>query len=231
MYSLGDKYDLPGLKKEVARRFEKDVEIPGDGKRETMTLLSVVPAVYSTTPDNDRCLRDLIVRQIFQRDDIASKHFVEELDTALEFRHFARDMLALQSKKPLVDYAALAKDIHRIWHRCVEMPLGTATSSLHIAARSSARIVATGITHPTALNIFWNVVAWFAKLIIVIMVLMGPCFILGAILVTLVDFKTKSKELVLEGLLERGLESRLKDYVRYYVREHVRDCVRDYLFP
>ena len=68
MYSLGDKYDVPGLKKEAARRFDKDVEIPGDTKcKETLTLLSVVPHIYATTPDSDRGLRDLVVRHVFQR--------------------------------------------------------------------------------------------------------------------------------------------------------------------
>ncbi|CAD6567254.1 MAG: hypothetical protein ASARMPREDX12_000158 [Alectoria sarmentosa] len=60
--------DVPGLKKEAARRFDKDVEIPGDSKcEESLTLLSVVPHVYATTPDSDRGLRDLVVRHVFQR--------------------------------------------------------------------------------------------------------------------------------------------------------------------
>lgn len=85
MYSLGDKYDLPALKKEAARRFEEDVETPGETKRETtLTLLSVVPLIYSTTPDTDAGLRDPVVRQIYRRYNTASKHFVDELDTALE---------------------------------------------------------------------------------------------------------------------------------------------------
>ena len=77
MYSLGDKYDLPGLKKEAVRRFINDIAIPGDKKCETLTLLSVIPNVYTTTPESDRGLRDLVARHVFQRYKIASKHFTK----------------------------------------------------------------------------------------------------------------------------------------------------------
>ena len=96
MYSLGDKYDLPGLNKEAARRFKEDVEISGDDKCEILTLLSVVPTVYATTPDSDRGLRNQVVRQIFQGYDTASKHFVEELDTA------SKPLSSLETSSPCI---------------------------------------------------------------------------------------------------------------------------------
>ena len=145
MYSLGDKYDLPGLKNEAVRRFKEDVKIPGDRKSETLTLLSVVPTVYTTTPDSDRGLRNLLVQHIFERYNTASKHFVEELDTALEVHQFARDIIGLHSKRPQIDYAALAKQLHRIWHLYVRTPLAATMSSFPTAAALHTRLLATGI--------------------------------------------------------------------------------------
>lgn len=141
MYSLGDKYDLAGLKKEAARRFGEDIQIPGDGKYETtLALLSVVETVYETTPDSDRGLRNLVVRHIFQRYGIASKYFVEELDTALEVRQFARDIIVLHSKRSPIQYAAIAKELYRIWHRHVRPLLAAMISSFGAAVHSHARL-------------------------------------------------------------------------------------------
>lgn len=143
MYSLGDKYDLPALKKEAARRFEEDVETPGETRRETtLTLLSVVPLIYSTTPDTDAGLRDPVVRQIYRRYTTASKHFVDELDTALQVRQFARDVIVFHRTRPTVRFAALARKADRIWRRHIR-PLFTATmSSFPTVAALSARILA-----------------------------------------------------------------------------------------
>lgn len=142
MYSLGDKYDLPGLKKEAARRFNEDIRIPGDSKSEILTLLSVVPIVYTTTPDTDRGLRNHVVRQVFQRYGIASKHFVEELDTALEVRQFARDIIVLHSKRSAKEkYAALAREVYRIWHRYVRPLLAATIASFPSAATLQARLL------------------------------------------------------------------------------------------
>ena len=145
MYSLGDKYDLPGLKREAARRFTEDVKFPGDCKSETLTLLSVVRIVYTTTPDSDRCLRNLLVRQIFERYNTASKHFVAELDKAFEVRQFARDIIVLHSKRPAIDYATLAKQLRLIWHRYVRTPLAATISSFPtLRARLQATITHSG---------------------------------------------------------------------------------------
>lgn len=146
MYSLGDKYDVPSLKKEAARRFVEDVEIPRHSKCEIPTLLSVVSVVYVTTPESDRTLRDVVVRQIFQRYDTASKHFVEELDTALEVRQFARDIIVLHSKRPSMEYAVISKEVYRIWH-CHVRPFLVATMSAFPSATAlRARVLATGVT-------------------------------------------------------------------------------------
>ena len=142
IYSLGDKYDIPSLKKEAARRFREDVGVPGHRKRETLTLLSVVDKIYTTTPDSDRGLRDLVVRQIFQRYNTASKHFVEELDNALEVRQFARDLVVLHRKGPTLSmrYAALAREVYRIWHSYVVPLLATTIFAVPTAASIRARL-------------------------------------------------------------------------------------------
>ncbi len=147
MYSLGDKYDIPSLKKEAARRFREDVGIPGNRKCETLTLLSVVDKIYTTTPDSDRGLRNFVVQEIFQRYSTVSKHFVEELDTALEVRHFARDLVVLHRKGPTMrmKYAALAKVVYRIWHRYVLTLLATTISAFPTAASIRAHLRATAI--------------------------------------------------------------------------------------
>ena len=150
MYSVGDKYDLPSLKKEAARRFGEDVRIPGHSKRETLTLLSVVQTVYQTTPDSDRGLRDLVVQHIFPRYGKASNHFIEELDNALGVRQFARDIIVLHRKRAPIDYNTIAQEAYRIWHRHVTWLRAATISSFrniaHLHARLHARISAAGWT-------------------------------------------------------------------------------------
>lgn len=146
MYGLGDKYDLPSLEKEAARRFGEDVKIPGHSKRETLTLLSVVQTVYKTTPDSDRGLRNLIVGQIFQRYGKASKHFVEELDNALEVRQFARDIIVLHRESPPIEVDTIAQKAYRIWHRHVQPLLAATIPFFRNVAHLHARILATGRT-------------------------------------------------------------------------------------
>ena len=145
MYSLGDKYDLPGLKKEAVRRFIDDIAIPGDKKRETLTLLSVIPTIYTTTPDSDRGLRDLVALHIFQRYRTASKHFNKELDTALELPQFAGDIIVLDRDRPVIDITAFTKKVHRYCHRCLQSLRRAAISFYHTAA-FRIRVLATRIT-------------------------------------------------------------------------------------
>ena len=156
MYSLGDKFDLPGLKKEAARRFINDIAIPGDKKRETLTLLSVIPTVYTTTPDSDRGLRDLVARHIFQRYRTASKHFIKELDTALEVPQFAGDIVILDRNRPAIDITALTKKLHRYWHQCLQTFGTAATFFSNTAAAFRTRVLATRVT----LNGIGNFVAF-----------------------------------------------------------------------
>ena len=171
MYRLGDKYDLPGLKKEAARRFINDIAIPGDKKRETLTLLSVIPTIYSATPDSDRGLRDLVARHIFQRYRTASKHFIKELDTALEVPQFAGDIIILDRNRPAIDITALTKKLHRYWHRCLRTLRTAATSFSNTAAAFRTRVLATRITLNGTVNFVTIVLAACTTLVIFSMLL------------------------------------------------------------
>ena len=61
MYALGDQYDIKDLKEEAFWKFEQAMKAKKGQSDERKTLLQVVPAIYATTPDNDRGLRDFVV--------------------------------------------------------------------------------------------------------------------------------------------------------------------------
>lgn len=61
MYALGDKYDIKDLKEEALWKFNKAIEAKKGQSDELTTVLEVIPAIYATTPDNDRRLRDAVV--------------------------------------------------------------------------------------------------------------------------------------------------------------------------
>ena len=55
MYAMGDEYDLPDLKQEAWCNFENAMVLDREG------ALELIPIIYTTTPDSDRGLRDLVV--------------------------------------------------------------------------------------------------------------------------------------------------------------------------
>ena len=167
MYCLGDKYDVRSLKKEAVRRFSEDMKTLGNLKSQTRTLLSVVPTVYLTTPDSDRGLRNLLVQHVFERYNTASKHFVEELDTAFEVRQFARDIIVLLKKRPRFNYADVASNVYRTCCRYVP-PLPVATTSYFpTAAALRARLLnPSSITVACAALIFLHILDWHMDMII-----------------------------------------------------------------
>ncbi|KAK3166703.1 hypothetical protein OEA41_009828 [Lepraria neglecta] len=60
MYALGEKYGMEGLKEEAAWRFQENLK-PLRLRSELPGMLEVVPAIYTTTPESDRGLRDHVV--------------------------------------------------------------------------------------------------------------------------------------------------------------------------
>lgn len=62
MYFLGDKYDIPGLKKDASQIFEEQLTSPTSNSDQiTAALLSIIPYIYTSTADTDHALRDSAV--------------------------------------------------------------------------------------------------------------------------------------------------------------------------
>ena len=59
MYALGDEYDIKDLKMEASRNLQAALREKGHND-EVTAVLNVIPAIYTTTPDSDRGLRDLV---------------------------------------------------------------------------------------------------------------------------------------------------------------------------
>ena len=61
MYALADEYEIKDLKEEALWKFSQTLDALEGHDDELKTALETVPLIYSTTPDNDRGLRDVIV--------------------------------------------------------------------------------------------------------------------------------------------------------------------------
>ena len=61
MYALGDEYDIKDLKQEALWKFNKVMEAKKGQSDELTSVVGTIPAVYATTPDSDRGLRDAVV--------------------------------------------------------------------------------------------------------------------------------------------------------------------------
>lgn len=60
MCSLGDKYGIKGLQKVAAAKFQTALNKYKGTASESTTLLGAISWAYSTTPDTDRTLRDIV---------------------------------------------------------------------------------------------------------------------------------------------------------------------------
>ncbi|KAL8933007.1 MAG: hypothetical protein Q9216_006564 [Gyalolechia sp. 2 TL-2023] len=63
LYGLGDKYGIPPLCKYAATRFHDAIQSTSDAT----AILNCVRAVYGSTPDSNRVLRDRVISEITQR--------------------------------------------------------------------------------------------------------------------------------------------------------------------
>lgn len=61
MYAMADEYDVRDLKKEALWKFGQELMTKARQTEALATVLEVVPAIYATTPESDRRLRDLVV--------------------------------------------------------------------------------------------------------------------------------------------------------------------------
>lgn len=58
MYAIGDEYDIQGLKQAAVERFGRCLQDSRASSSENLEFLLAVHLIYTTTPDNDRGLRD-----------------------------------------------------------------------------------------------------------------------------------------------------------------------------
>ena len=61
MYGLADEYDIKDLKEEALWKFKLSLQVVEEFENEQEKLLATIPLIYSTTPDSDRGLRDVVV--------------------------------------------------------------------------------------------------------------------------------------------------------------------------
>ena len=62
MFSLGDKYDCAVLKESALVKFKEHSN--GNGVVTLLGFVISIPIVYSSTPDSERTLRDVVVEKI-----------------------------------------------------------------------------------------------------------------------------------------------------------------------
>ncbi|OCL09392.1 POZ domain-containing protein [Glonium stellatum] len=93
VYSIADKYDIPTLKSHALGKFRKSVETCWGMDDFPLAIREV----YSSTLDNDRGLRDLVVKAACEHADALSKE--PEFRTALEeASSFAADVVLSMAK-------------------------------------------------------------------------------------------------------------------------------------
>ena len=61
MYAMGDEYDIKDLKKEALGKFQAIMKGKKGKSDEYTAVLGVISTIYSTTPESDRGLRDIVV--------------------------------------------------------------------------------------------------------------------------------------------------------------------------
>ena len=61
MYALGDEYGIKDLKKEALGKFQAIMKGKKGKSDECTAVLEVIPTIYSSTPESDRSLRDIVV--------------------------------------------------------------------------------------------------------------------------------------------------------------------------
>ncbi len=68
MYAMAEKFDLKNLKKLAEKKFFAFLEMEPRVRRvgKTLSVLEAIVFIYSTTPKNDRGLRDLVVGHVAQ---------------------------------------------------------------------------------------------------------------------------------------------------------------------
>lgn len=106
LYALGDKYQIPALCTFSANQFHWLIS----SEPRVFQLLMCVPLIYSSTPETDRRLRDLVVAELTHRsNDIAAepgsnKVMLEHVNDIPQFR---QDVVQGLLKRPVTKAPAL----------------------------------------------------------------------------------------------------------------------------
>ena len=99
MYALGDKYDIQGLKRLSAWKFQTGFDAIKDNFCELLKVIAAIPIVYRTTPDTDRTLRDIILT-IARRDWERLAAILKFKDLVADNPSFAIDLIKKMSQLP-----------------------------------------------------------------------------------------------------------------------------------
>ncbi len=85
MYTMADKYDIPGLRKLCVEKFSVGMKKPS----EVINFPSLIRLIYESTPENDRGLRDVIskVAREHLAELIKNDDFAEVLKSVGAFAH------------------------------------------------------------------------------------------------------------------------------------------------
>lgn len=102
VYAIADKYDIPELKKLATNRFELTLSKEHKGY-ESFMFYKVVRDVYTSTPDSDRGLRNLVLKACtkYHDDVLLEPRFVKMADQLPGFwKEYLREVLDYPQEEP-----------------------------------------------------------------------------------------------------------------------------------
>lgn len=82
MYSMADKYEIPGLEKVALAKFNADLTKIPHSTSGIDFLLGCIRAIYDSTPPSNRNLRELAVKHLAIR-----RHSIKDHDGSCELLH------------------------------------------------------------------------------------------------------------------------------------------------
>lgn len=111
VYSIADKYDVPGLKSYAKRKFEKAVETCWDMD----DFPHAITEIYSSTPAPDRGLRDLVIEVACKHIDalLEKQVFQDVLEEAVGFAAGVTQAMAKEADSALKKYRC--PNCSKIW--------------------------------------------------------------------------------------------------------------------
>jgi hypothetical protein len=93
MYELGDKYDTPSLKTLALEKFRRACQVFWDDD----AFARAAHHAFSTTPESDMGLRDIVIRKISENLKLFNKPAIEAVIT--EFNCLAVGVLRIKAKE------------------------------------------------------------------------------------------------------------------------------------